>query len=154
MPELPPTVYRLEPQTGALTIVADDFEGPNGLCFSPDERVLYVVETGRLNDPEPRQCIRAFDVPGGAALSDGRFFHKVAPGHADGIRCDEDGRVWSAAADGVHCISASGGLLGRVLVPSVVSNIAFGGRARSRLFICASQSLYAIYLNTRGAPWP
>jgi len=148
-PELPANVYRLDPD-GRLTIVADDFDGPNGLCFSPDEQRLYITETGVQFAAEPRHCIRVFDVSNGS-LEGGEEFYKVLPGMADGIRCDEAGNLWSSAADGVHCIGPDGTLLGKIPVPYTVSNIAFGGRNRSRLFICAGQSLYAIYTNVRGA---
>ncbi|MEA1835072.1 SMP-30/gluconolactonase/LRE family protein [Methylobacterium durans] len=148
--ELPAAVYRLDPRDGALSVVADDFQGPNGLCFSPDERLLYVSESGLQFVEDPLQHIRVFEV-GEAALSGGRIFHKVEPGYADGFRCDEHGNLWSSAADGVHCIDPSGTLLGRILVPSTVSNLAFGGRNLSRLFLCASHTLYAIYINVRGA---
>jgi gluconolactonase len=152
--ELPANVYRLDAD-GTLTIVADDFDGPNGLCFSPDERRLYITESGRQFDAEPRQYIRVFDVAGdGKSLRDTKVFHKVMPGYADGIRCDEAGNIWSSAADGVHCIDANGDLLGKILVPSRVSNLTFGGRNRSRLFICAGQTLYAIYTNCRGVAFP
>ena len=153
-PELPPSLYRLDPTDGVLALMVDDFEGPNGLAFSPDERVLYVSESGKQFAETPRQYIRAFDVGEGGALSGGAIFHKVSPGFADGFRVDEDGRIWSSAADGVHCIDPSGDLLGKVLTPSRVSNLTFGGRARSRLFICASHTLLAIYLNVRGAERP
>lgn len=153
-PELPPALYRLDPATGELIVAADDFEGPNGLAFSPDERILYVAETGRQFDPQPRQYIRRFSVDEGRRLSDGGRFYKVEPGAADGFRIDENGNIWSSAADGVHCISPEGELLGKVLTPSVVSNVAFGGRSRSRLFICASQKLMAIYTNVRGCVRP
>jgi gluconolactonase len=153
--ELPPAVYRLDPQDGSLTVVADDFAGPNGLCFSPDGMRLYIAETGVLFAPEPVQHIRVFDViDNGRRLAGGRVFHTINPGAADGMRCDEDGNIWSSAADGVHCIAPSGALLGKIRVPSVVANLAFGGRNRSRLFICASQALYAIYTNKRGAQRP
>lgn len=153
--EQPCRVYRLDPGTGELTIIADDFQGPNGLCFSPDERRLYIVETGLQFEEEPELHIRVFDVDDdGLRLRNGRFFHRVSPGNADGIRCDEDGNVWSSAGDGVHCIDPSGALLGKILVPSTVGNITFGGRNRSRLFICASHTLYAIYTNQRGAQRP
>lgn len=153
--ELPPAVYRLDPQDGSLTVVADDFAGPNGLCFSPDGKRLYIAETGVLFAPEPVQHIRVFDVAdGGTRLAGGRVFHTINPGAADGMRCDEDGNIWSSAADGVHCIAPSGTLLGKIRVPSVVANLTFGGRNRSRLFICASQTLYAIYTNKRGAQRP
>lgn len=154
-PELPPNLYRLDPCDGSLTVVADDFEGPNGLCFSPDERLLYVCESGLQFAPEPVQHIRVFDVAeNGRALRNGRVFHKIVPGFADGIRCDEAGRVWSSAADGVHCLDSSGALLGKIKVPFTVSNLTFGGRNRCRLFVCASHTLYAIYTNTRGVERP
>ncbi|GEP06888.1 gluconolactonase [Methylobacterium oxalidis] len=148
--ELPAAVYRLDPREGALSVVADDFEGPNGLCFSPDERRLYVSESGLQFAENPVQHIRVFEA-GEMALSGGRVFHKVEPGYADGFRCDEHGNLWSSAGDGVHCIDPFGTLLGRILVPSTVSNLAFGGRSLSRLFLCASHSVYAIYVNVRGA---
>ncbi|MFZ0501214.1 MAG: SMP-30/gluconolactonase/LRE family protein [Steroidobacteraceae bacterium] len=148
--ELPPALYRLDPATGELAIVANDFEGPNGLAFSPDESVLYVTESGLQFDPHPRQHIRRFKVSGDNQLSDGAQFHKVLPGFADGLRVDEQGNVWSSAADGVHCISSDGELLGRIFTPAPVANLAFGGRNRSRLFICASHTLMAIYTNVRG----
>lgn len=154
-PELPCNVYRLDPDTGELAVVADDFQGPNGLCFSPDERRLYISETGRMFAPDPLQHIRVFDVSDeGGRLTGGEVFHKVEPGAADGMRCDEDGNLWTSAADGVHCIAPTAQLMGKILVPSVVSNLTFGGRGRSRLFICASQTLYAIFLNRRGAQRP
>lgn len=148
--ELPATLYRLDPD-GRLEVAADDFDGPNGLCFSPDESRLYVVESGRQFDQAPKRFIRVFEVGAdGKSLSGGSVFHKVEPGMADGIRCDVNGDVWSSAGDGVHCIDPSGQLLGKILVPGTVSNIAFGGRNLSRMFLCASDALYAIYTNTRG----
>ncbi len=148
--DLPANLYRLDAD-GTLSVVADDFEGPNGLCFSPDEQVLYVTETGVQFAAAPRRCIRRFSLAAcGKTLNGGEEFHKVSPGMADGIRCDAAGNIWSSAGDGVHCIGADGNLLGKILVPSTVSNIAFGGRNLSRLFICAGQSLYAIYTNVRG----
>ncbi len=152
-PELPPTLYRLDPADGALAVVADDFDGPSGLCFSPDERRLYVAESGRQFAADPVQHIRVFEVAG-ERLANARVFHKVEPGFADGFRCDEEGNLWSSAGDGVHCIDPSGGLLGKILVPSAVANLTFGGRERSRLFLCASHALYAIYVNKRGAQRP
>ena len=152
--ELPPALYRMQPGTGNLTAVADDFEGPNGLAFSPDERLLYVTETGGQFDREPRQYIRRFNVHEDGRLSGGERFHKVSPGFSDGLRVDEQGNVWSSAADGVHCISPEGELLGKILTPSLVANLAFGGRDRSRLFVCASHRLMAIYTNVRGCVRP
>jgi gluconolactonase len=152
--ELPPALYRLEPATGDLTVAADDFEGPNGLAFSPDERQLYVAESGSQFDPRPRQYIRRFSVHDGGRLSGGERFYEVAPGFTDGLRVDEHGNVWSSAADGVHCISPEGQLLGKILTPSLISTLAFGGRNRSRLFLCAAQCLLAIYTNVRGCVRP
>jgi len=152
--ELPPTLYRLDPSAGDLTIAADDFDGPNGLGFSPDERILYVAESGRQFDAEPRQYIRRFRVGEDGRLSGGEQFHKVQPGFADGFRIDEQGNIWSSAADGVHCISPAAELLGKILTPDLVSNLAFGGRHRARLFLCASHRLMAIYTNVRGCVRP
>ncbi|MHB1676885.1 MAG: SMP-30/gluconolactonase/LRE family protein [Sulfuriferula sp.] len=153
--ELPPRVYSLNPATGVLRIVADDFAGPNGLCFSPDEKRLYITETGLQFAADTVQEIRVLDVSGdGSRLSGCRVFHKIQPGYADGIRCDAGGNIWSSASDGVHCIHPSGALLGKIKVPHPVSNLTFGGRNRSRLFICASHTLYAIYTNQRGVQWP
>jgi len=153
-PELPASVYRFDPRSGVLTVVADDFQGPNGLCFSPDERILYIVETGLQFAKDPVQHIRVFDVQDDGRLTGGRGFCTISPGNADGIRCDEDGNLWSSAGDGVHCIDPGGELMGKILVPSTVANFTFGGRNRSRLFLCASHSVYAIFTNTRGASRP
>lgn len=153
--ELVCNVYRLDPHDGSLSVVADTFKGPNGLAFSPDESRLYVAETGEIFDQAAARHIRVFDLNArGTALTNERVFHVISPGAADGFRCDEDGNVWSSAADGVHCISPEGELLGRILVPEVVGNLTFGGRAGNRLFICATSSLYAVYLNRRGAIRP
>jgi gluconolactonase len=149
--ELPPRLYRLDAD-GTLSVAADDFDGPNGLCFSPDETQLYAVESGTQFAEAPNRLIRVFDVDAdGKTLSGGQAFCKIEPGMADGIRCDSDGNVWSSAGDGVHCIDPAGHLLGKILVPAAVSNIAFGGRHLSRLFICTGRALYAIYTNVRGA---
>ena len=152
--ELPARVYRLDPASGRLDVVADDFKGPNGLCFSPDEGTLYIAETGGQFEPSDPRHIRAFSVQDGCRLFGGRIFHTVSPGLADGFRCDQDGRVWTSAGDGVHCVSADGVLLGKILTGGTVSNLTFGGRNRSRLFICAAHTLMAIYTNVRGAAWP
>ena len=152
--EQPPAVYRFDPDSGRIEIVADDFEGPNGLAFSPDERRLYVAETGDQTSDAPRQHIRAFDVGPDGRLGGGDIFHKIEPGYADGLRVDEDGNVWSSAADGVHCLDPLGRLMGKILAPYRVSNLAFGGPMKNRLFIGGSHTLYAIFLNRRGAGWP
>ena len=150
-----PAVYRFDPRDGTIRAMASDFDGPNGLAFSPDETRLYVAETGDQTRDDPVQLIRVFDVSiDGLALHGGVAFHKISPGYCDGLRVDEDGNVWSSAADGVHCIDPHGNLLGKVLVPHRVANLCFGDRARNRLFIGASTTLYAIFLDRRGAQWP
>ncbi len=152
--EQPPAVYRFDPASGDIRVVAGDFAGPNGLAFSPDERRLYIAETGDQTRPDPVQHIRAFEVGGDGALSGGAVLHKIEPGYCDGLRVDDEGFIWSSAADGVHCLSPEGELLGKVLTPHRVSNLCFGGAARNRLFIGGSHTLYAIFLNRRGAQWP
>ncbi|MGY2050233.1 SMP-30/gluconolactonase/LRE family protein [Methylobacterium sp. JK268] len=153
--EQPPAVYRLDPETGDIRVVAGDFAGPNGLAFSPDETRLYVAETGDPSQPDPVRHIRVFDVaPDGRSLSGGAVFHTVTPGYSDGFRVDEDGNLWSSAADGVHCLSPEGALMGILHVPHRVSNLTFGGPFKNRLFICGSGTLYAIFLNRRGVQWP
>ena len=149
--ELPCHVYRIDPD-GTMRSVLTDFNCPNGLAFSPDETRLYVADTGRMNERDD-QHIRVFDVEDGR-LTGGRVFHVVEPGAADGIRCDTEGNLWSSAGDGVHCLSPDGELLGRILVPETVSNLCFGGRAKHRLYITATTSLYAITLNRTGAQQP
>jgi gluconolactonase len=152
--EQPPALYRFDPETGGIAVAEDDFDGPNGLAFSPDESRLYVSETGDQTTDDPRQYIRVFDVDPDGGLHGGDIFHKIEPGYWDGLCLDEDGNVWSSAADGVHCIAPDGELLGKVLVPYHVSNLTFGELARNRLFIGGSHTLYAIFLNRRGAVWP
>jgi gluconolactonase len=153
--ELAPSVYRYDPRDGSLTLVADDFDGPNGLCFSPDETLLYVAESGTQFSADPRQQIRVFDVTDdGTRLANSREFHKVSPGFADGFRCDTQGNLWTGAGDGVHCIHPSGALLGKIFVPYPVANLCFGGRNRTHLFLCAGQRLYSIAVNQRGCQWP
>ena len=152
--ELPCNVYRLEPRSGALSVVAGDFQQPNGVGFSPDEATLYIAETGAPAG-EPRPHIRAYELAAnGAELRNPRVLRVFEAGNADGFCCDEDGNLWCGAADGVHCIAADGTLLGKIHLPAVVSNVTFGGPHRNRLFICAAQSLYALFLNTRGAGSP
>jgi gluconolactonase len=149
--ELPCSVYRIAPD-GTVEAVITDMACPNGLAFSPDESRLYVADTGRMFSADP-QHIKVFDMVGGRPVN-GRVFHTINPGCADGIRVDSDGNLWSSAADGVHCIGPDGRLLGKILVPEVVSNICFGGRAKHRLFITATTSLYSVILNRRGVQWP
>lgn len=152
--EQPPALYRFDPATGHIEAAARDFDGPNGLAFSPNEDILYVTETGDPSKPDPKQYIRAFKVLPDGSLRGGGIFHKVSPGAADGICADMDGNIWSSAADGVHCIGPDGQLLGKIRVPARVANLTFGGELKNRLFIGASDTLHAIFLNCRGAGWP
>jgi gluconolactonase len=147
-------VYRFDPRTKSLTVVADDFDKPNGIAFSPDEKKLYVADTGGSHDPDGAHHIRVFDVIDGRKLARGRVFAEISPGLADGFRLDTDGNVWTSAGDGVHCFSPRGELLGKILVPEVVSNVCFGGPKRNRLFITATTSLYAAYVCQVGAQRP
>lgn len=151
--ELPCNVYRADPATGSLTAVATDFNCPNGLAFSPDESRLYIADTGRMFEKDP-QHIRVFDCSADGTLSGGGVFHVISPGCADGFRVDTDGNIWSSAADGVHCINPDGILLGKILVPEIVSNVCFGGRAKHQLFITATTSVYSVILNRVGAVRP
>ena len=142
-------VFRFDPETGELRIVGDDFDRPNGLCFSPDESILYVADSG-----EPRH-IRAFDVVDGEHISNGRIFAVVRPGIPDGFRVDTKGNLFTSAWDGIQVYSPEGELLGKVLVPEErTANCSFGGPDKSRLFITADRSLYSIKLNVIGAQTP
>lgn len=152
--ELPCHVYRADPATGKIDAMLTDFDCPNGLAFSPDESRLYVADTGVMFADDPTQHIRVFGIGGDGSLSGGEVFHKVSPGLADGFRLDTDGNIWSSSADGVHCINPAGALIGKILIPEVVSNVCFGGRAKHQLFITASTSIYMITLNRQGAQRP
>lgn len=140
-------VYRVDPSTGAVRVVADDFDRPNGLAFSPDEKQLYVTDTG----PNAPRHMRVFDVSAEGTLANGRVFAEATNGGFDGFRFDDMGNVWTSAADGIHCIHPDGTLLGKVLVPEGVANCVFGGAKRNRLFIAATSSLYSIMLAVNGA---
>jgi gluconolactonase len=155
--ELPTNVYRLDPNNGDVVVVADDMARPNGLCFSPDEKLLYIVDTGQPEDkPQP---IKVFDVVQSKKLSNGRLFCNMEKGGSDGIRCDIDGNIWAAASggkgyDGVQVYAPEGKLIGKICLPEVCANLCFGGTKRNRLFMTASQSLYSLYVNTQGAQIP
>ncbi|MEO1539946.1 MAG: SMP-30/gluconolactonase/LRE family protein [Pseudomonadota bacterium] len=150
--ELPCRVYRVDPESGEVAPMIDSMNCPNGLAFSPDESMLYVADTGRMFSDDP-QHIRRLRVTS-TGLEDEGVFHQIAPGASDGFRLDSDGNIWSSAADGVHCIAPDGRLLGKILVPELVSNVCFGGRAKHRLFITATTSVYAISLNRVGVQRP
>ena len=152
--EVPQAVYRIDGETGEVTVVADDALGPNGLCFSPDESLLYVVESRGL----PNRKILAYDVTkDGRELKNKRVFIDAGPGGTpDGMRCDIDGNLWcgwgmgSAELDGVLVFAPDGAKIGRIALPERCANVCFGGLKRNRLFMAASQSLYALYVNTQG----
>ena len=152
-PELPTNVYRVDGKTGRATVVAGDVNGPNGLCFSPDEKRLYVVELRSA----PRQ-IRVFDVvDDGTKLSGGRVFVSAGDGSPDGFRCDVHGNLWcgwgmTAALNGVVVFAPDATMIGQIALPERCANLCFGGAKRNRLFMAASQSIYAVYVNTEGVP--
>jgi gluconolactonase len=140
-------VYRIDPGAGGVQIVADDFNRPNGLAFTPDERHLYI------SDSEERQ-IRRFAVADGPRLAGGQIFATCEAGTFDGLRLDTDGRVWAAAGDGLHCFDPDGTLIGKLHVPETVANLTFGGLRRNHLFICATTSVYALRVTVNGARYP
>jgi gluconolactonase len=143
-------VYRIGVD-GKVSRVVDDLVQPNGLAFSRDERLLYVADTGRTHLPDCTPKIRAYPVAvDGASLGPGRDFAICDNGLFDGLRVDTSGNVWSSAGDGVHCFSPQGELLGKILVPEVVANLCFFGPKRNRLAICATTSVYSIYVRARG----
>lgn len=151
-------VYRVD-APGVVTKVADEPFKPNGLCFSPDYRKCYVADTGVSHYPAAKSVIWVYDVDG-KNLRNGRVFATMEfngkTGLADGIRCDEDGNVWAGMGwagegyDGVHVFHADGTRIGHIRMPEIVSNVCFGGSKRNRLFMTGSQSLYAVYVETRG----
>ena len=151
-PELPTDLYRLDGTTHELTVAASGLRSPNGLAFAPDESRLYVVESGGV----PRRDIVAFDVVDGA-LTDRRVVVDAGDGSPDGLRVDEDGNLWcgwgmgSPELDGVRVFSPDGTAIGHIALPERCANVVFGGRALNRLFMAATNSVYALYFNTRGA---
>jgi gluconolactonase len=164
--ELKEAVYRIDPATAKIEKVADEIFKPNGLCFSPDYKKLYVADTGSSHYKDAPKNIKVWDVDG-ARLKNGRQYvsmemelkgEKVA-GMADGIRCDTEGNIWVGAGwvgagyDGVHVFSPAGQRIGMILLPEICSNVCFGGPRRNRLFMTGSQSLYAVYVEAKGAHW-
>jgi gluconolactonase len=144
-------VYRVDATSGQIEVAADDFIQPNGLAFSPDEKTLYIVDTGRTHVKEGPFHIRAFDVSDAGRLSAGRVFAECNPGAFDGLRVDEKGNIWTSAGAGVSCYRPDGVLIGRIKSPETVANLAFGGPNLCRLYIAATTSLYSIDLQTKGA---
>jgi gluconolactonase len=151
--EINPNVYRFDPRSGTATVVADDILGPNGLAFSPDESTLYVVESRGV----PTRRIRAFDVAAdGTKLSRSRVLIDAGPGTPDGFRCDVDGNLWCGwgmgepELDGVMVFNPAGEPIGRIELPERCANLCFGGPRRNRVFMAASQSVYALYVGVQG----
>jgi gluconolactonase len=147
--ELPMAVYRVDSKTAQIDKVTDEVGGPNGLCFSPDYKKLYIADTGTRE-------IKVLDVDG-KTLRNGKRFVQLdvpgtgAPSFADGIRCDADGNIWAGARPGVQVVDPGGERIGMIRLPETCGNVCFGGTRRNRLFMVASQSLYAVYVETTGA---
>jgi gluconolactonase len=156
-------VYRISGSTGKLTQLTDEIVKPNGLCFSPDYKKLYVADTGASHYPGTPEVIKSWDIIEDKRLANGRVFASMQldgfekAGFADGIRADVDGNIWASAGwvgegyDGVHIFAPDGTRIGQVLLPEICSNVCFGGTKRNRLFMTGSQSLYAVYVETQGA---
>lgn len=164
-------VYRIDGKTGKLFKLTDEIFKPNGLCFSPDYKKVYVADTGKSHYKEAKEIIKVWDVVDEKTVKKGRTFasmqmdfvdskgeKKSGAGFADGIRCDEDGNIWSSAGwvgdgyDGVHIFGAEDGArIGQIRLPEICSNVCFGGPKRNRLFMTGSTSLYAVYVETKGA---
>ncbi|MGC6442130.1 MAG: SMP-30/gluconolactonase/LRE family protein [Rubripirellula sp.] len=158
-------IYRIDSKTGKVFQVADEIFKPNGLCFSPDYQLLYVADTGASHYSDAKEVIKVWDVREESKLSNGREFTSMAlevdgevkAGFADGIRADVDGNIWASAGwvgdgyDGVHIFAPDGQRIGQILLPEICSNVCFGGTHRNRLFMTASTSLYAVYVETTGA---
>ncbi len=154
-------VYRIDAQTGKMDLVTDEIFKPNGLCFSPGYKKLYIADTGASHYEEAPKNIKVWDVSNGAKLTGGREFTSMElegkAGFADGIRADVDGNVWASAGwvgegyDGVHIFAPNGDRIGQILLPEICGNVCFGGSKRNRLFMTASQSLYSVYVETQGA---
>lgn len=160
--ELKEAVYRIDGKSGAITKVTDEIYKPNGLCFSPDWKKLYIADTGASHYPDAPRNIKIWDVVDGKMLRGGKAFASMVidglgAGMADGIRADVDGNIWASAGwvgdkyDGVHIFSPEGQRIGKIQLPEICSNVCFGGSRRNRLFMTGSQSVYAVYVETRGA---
>ena len=144
-------VYRVDAKTGKITIVCSDIDKPNGLAFSPDEKFLYIADSGVSHKVGGNKHIRRFDVSSdGQTLGKSKIFADCNSGLFDGFRTDSDGRIWTSAGDGVHCYLPDGTLIGKILIPELVANVTFGGAKLNRLYICGTTSLYSAYLAING----
>lgn len=147
--EVKPALYRADPKSGQLEKITDEADGPNGVCFSPDYKKVYLADTGTARQ------IWVWDLDGKSIRNGKRFAQLDIPGSgaptaADGIRCDADGNIWAGARPGVQVITPSGERIGMIRLPETCANVCFGGTKRNRLFMASSQSLYAVYVNTVG----
>jgi gluconolactonase len=160
--EIKEAVYRIDGKTGQMAMVTDEAYKPNGLCFSPDYKKLYLCDTGATHYPDAPKIIKVFDVVDAKSLRNGRQWISMdlpgkGAGLADGIRADTDGNIWVGAGwvgpgyDGVHVFNPAGVRIGMILLPEICANVCFGGPRRNRLFMAASQSLYAVYVEATGA---
>jgi len=147
-------VFRFDPKSGKLTVVADDFDKPNGLAFSPDESELYIADSASAHEPEKPRHIRAFKVGSGSKLSGGKPRFILKQGFPDGFRVDTDGNVWTSAGAGIDVFEPGGDVLGRINFPQNVSNLVFGGPKRNRLFVTCTHELYSVYVTATGAQVP
>ena len=144
-------VYRVDGKTGAIAAVITDMVRPNGIAFSPDEKFLYVADTGVTHKENGPRHIRRFRLSDdGMSVSGGEIFAECSAGLFDGFRVDTEGRIWTSTGEGVHCYDPDGALIGKILIPELVANVAFGGTKRNRLFICGTTSLYSVYLTVTG----
>lgn len=145
-------VYRWDPESQEIESMATDYVKPNGLAFSPDETALFITDTGGTHEADgPRHMRRHSIGADGKTLGAGEVFATSTAGFFDGFRIDTGNRIWTSAMDGIHCYDSAGTLVGKILIPEIVSNVCFGGLRRNRLFITATTSLYAIYLNVNGS---
>ncbi len=160
--EIKEAVYRIDATSGKMSMVTDDFYKPNGLCFSPDYKKLYICDTGSSPAGEAAHNIKVFDVADARTLKNGRLYVSMelagkGAGQADGIRADTDGNIWVGAGwvgadyDGVHIFTPEGQRIGMIKLPEICANIAFGGLRRNKLYMTAGQSLYMVYVEAQGA---
>lgn len=147
-------VYCLDPRSGELKVVVDDFDRPNGIAFSPDESILYVADSAASFSPDRPHHIRAFDVAPDNTLRNGRVLAVIDPGLPDGFRCDTAGNIWTSAGDGVHVYTPSGVMLGKILTPKTPANLTFGGPKKNWLFITATDSVHLLHTQANGAQRP
>ncbi len=138
-------LFRHDDATGTTTLLADDFDMPNGLCFSPDEKRLYVADSGKPHH------IRVFDVAANGTIRNGRVFAVIEKGVPDGIRCDTKGRVWSSTGNGADVFAPDGSLIVKINLPEAAANLCFGGKDGMTLFLTAREGLYAVQMKVKGA---